>query len=155
MDWDLALSSSYHRMAWNGLKWNQKCYTIKKNAKRCQKGTKQFFFKELKVRGEKRKCQKVPKSFKKISKSGKKGKKKNFQSGFKWLKIAPNCSKWIQIDLNGSKWLQMAWNGFSSALKVLHYSKKEMPKGAKKVPISFLFCFKELDVREKMPTKRF
>ena len=48
----------------------------------------------------------------------------------------------------------MAWNGFSSALKVLHYSKKEIPKGAKKVPISFLFCFKELDVREKMPTKR-
>ena len=41
------------------------------------------------------------------------------------------------MDLNGSKWLQMAWNGFSSALKVLHYSKKEMPKGAKKVQISF------------------
>ena len=54
--------------------------------------------------------------------------------------------------LNGSKWLQMAWNGFSSALKVLHYSKKEMPKGAKKVPISF--SFKELEVREKNTHKK-
>jgi len=29
-----------------------------------------------------------------------------------------------------------------------------MQKGAKKVPIIFFVCFKELDVREKMPTKR-
>jgi hypothetical protein len=56
------------------------------------------FFKELKVRGEKRKCQKVPKSFKKISKSGKKGKKR-FSSvasnGSKLLQIVPNESKSI------------------------------------------------------------
>jgi hypothetical protein len=50
--------------------------------------------------------------------------------------------------LNGSKLLEMDWNGLSLALKVLHHSKKEMLKCAKKVPKRF--CFKELEV-QKMP----